>query len=183
MIGLDAMILVFWMFSFKPAFSLLFHPYQEGLEFFFTFCHYSGIICISEIVDISPSSLDFSLWFIQPGILHDVLLIHGLGLNTGPVNSLSEFLLACLGNQSHCWCPRIGTWKSVEICLGHLATRTMVFPVTVSWVFPNPYQWENPYKKALSYSFPQATLTDNPPDCSELHSQSDFCLSKLDNWK
>ena len=32
-------------------------------------------ICISEVVDISPSSLDFSLWFIQPRILHDVLCI------------------------------------------------------------------------------------------------------------
>ena len=29
--GLDAMILVFWMVSFKPAFSILFHFYQEAL--------------------------------------------------------------------------------------------------------------------------------------------------------
>ena len=35
----------------------------------------SGIICISETGDISPSSLDSSLWFIQPGISHDVLCI------------------------------------------------------------------------------------------------------------
>ena len=34
-----------------------------------------SIICISEVVDISPSNLDSSLWFIQPGILHDVLCI------------------------------------------------------------------------------------------------------------
>ena len=39
------------------------------------FCHLSGIICISEIVDISPSNLDSSLWVIQPGISHDVLCI------------------------------------------------------------------------------------------------------------
>ena len=38
--GPDAMILVFWMWSFKPAFfTLLFHPHQEALWFFFTFCH------------------------------------------------------------------------------------------------------------------------------------------------
>ena len=43
--GWDAMALVFWMLSFKPAFSLLFHP-QEVLYFLFTFCHISGIICI-----------------------------------------------------------------------------------------------------------------------------------------
>ena len=37
--GLDAMILVFWMLNFKPAFSLSFHPHQEALQFLFTFCH------------------------------------------------------------------------------------------------------------------------------------------------
>ena len=29
-------------------------------------------MCLSEVVDISPSSLHSSLWFIQPGISHDV---------------------------------------------------------------------------------------------------------------
>ena len=43
-------------------------------------CHpayltYSGIICISEVIDISAGSLDSHLWFIQPSILHDVLCI------------------------------------------------------------------------------------------------------------
>ena len=32
-------------------------------------------ICISEVIDISPSNLDSSLCFIQPGISHDVLCI------------------------------------------------------------------------------------------------------------
>ena len=37
--GLDAMILVFWILSFKPAFfTLLFHFYQEVLQFLFAFC-------------------------------------------------------------------------------------------------------------------------------------------------
>ena len=34
-----------------------------------------SIISISEAVDISPSNLDSNLWFIQPGILHDVFCI------------------------------------------------------------------------------------------------------------
>ena len=56
--GLDAMILVFWMLSFKPTFSLSsFHFYQEALQFFFTFCHKGGVICISEVIDISPGNL------------------------------------------------------------------------------------------------------------------------------
>ena len=39
-VGLDAMIFVFWMLSFKPGFStLLFHLHQEALQFLFAFCH------------------------------------------------------------------------------------------------------------------------------------------------
>ena len=60
-IGLDAMILVFIMLILKPAFSSS-PSHQEATQFLFTFCHQSGIICISEVVDISPSNLDSSLW-------------------------------------------------------------------------------------------------------------------------
>ena len=56
--GPDAMILVFWMLSFKPTFSPSSH--QEAFEFLFTFCHKGGVICISEVIDISPSNLDSS---------------------------------------------------------------------------------------------------------------------------
>ena len=41
----------------------------------FIFCHEGGVICISEVIDISPNHLDFSLFLIHPGILHDVLCI------------------------------------------------------------------------------------------------------------
>ena len=34
-----------------------------------------GVICISEVIDISPSKLDSSLCFIQPSVSHDVLCI------------------------------------------------------------------------------------------------------------
>ena len=34
----------------------------------FTFCHKDGVICISEVIDISPSNLDSSLCFFQPGV-------------------------------------------------------------------------------------------------------------------
>ena len=38
-IGPNALILVFWILSFKPAFStLFFHPYQDTLLFLFAFC-------------------------------------------------------------------------------------------------------------------------------------------------
>ena len=40
-----------------------------------TFCHKGGLICLSEVIDVSPSNLDFSLCFIQQGISYDVLCI------------------------------------------------------------------------------------------------------------
>ena len=72
--GPDAMILVFWMLTFMPAFSLFsLHFQQEALQFLFAFCHKGGVICISEVIDLSPGNLDSSLCFIQPDISHYVL--------------------------------------------------------------------------------------------------------------
>ena len=51
-IGLDAMIFIFWMLFYTSFFTLLFHPHQE--TFLFAFCHKGGVICISEVIDISP---------------------------------------------------------------------------------------------------------------------------------
>ena len=59
-LGPDAVSLIFLILSFKPALSLS-HPYQEALQFLCTLCHWSGTICTSEVVDISPSSLGSSL--------------------------------------------------------------------------------------------------------------------------
>ena len=41
----------------------------------FIFCHEGGIICKSEVIDISPSNLDSSLCFFQSSISHHVLCI------------------------------------------------------------------------------------------------------------
>ena len=37
--------------------------------------HKGGVICISEVIDISPSNLDSSLYFFQSSVSHDVLCI------------------------------------------------------------------------------------------------------------
>ena len=61
----DAMILDFCMLSFKPAFSLFF-----PLKRLFSSALLSaigGIICISQVVDISPGNPDSRLYLIQPG--------------------------------------------------------------------------------------------------------------------
>ena len=46
-------------------FTLHFHLHQEAFEFLFTFCHKGGVICISEVIDISPGNLDSSLCSFQ----------------------------------------------------------------------------------------------------------------------
>ena len=62
-------------------FTLFFPFHQESslssltLYSFFAICHKGGVICISEVIDISPGNLDSSLCFIQPTISHDVLHI------------------------------------------------------------------------------------------------------------
>ena len=48
---------------------------SRGYLVFFTFCHKGGVICIFEVIDISPGNLDYSLSFIQPSISHDVFCI------------------------------------------------------------------------------------------------------------
>ena len=75
--GPDAMILVFWMLSFKPTFSLSSFTFIKRI---FSSSSLSAIrvvvvICISEVIEISPGNLDFSLCFFQPSISYDVLCI------------------------------------------------------------------------------------------------------------
>ena len=61
--GLDAMIFVFWMLCFKPTFStLLFHLHQEALEFLFVFCHKGAVIYIPETGGINQ---DLSLLVVR----------------------------------------------------------------------------------------------------------------------
>ena len=44
-------------------------------EFLFTFCHKGDVICIYEIIGISPGNLDSSLCFFQPRVSHEVVCI------------------------------------------------------------------------------------------------------------
>ena len=45
------------------------HFHQEALQSFFTFCHNGGVICLSEVIDISPHNLDSSCCFLQPAFV------------------------------------------------------------------------------------------------------------------
>ena len=62
------------MLSFKPTFSLSSFTFIKRL---FSFSSLSairvGVICVPEVIDVSPGSLDSSLCFFQPSVSHDVL--------------------------------------------------------------------------------------------------------------
>ena len=70
--GLDAMILVFWMVSFKPTFLLYFI-----FKRLFSSSSLSAIRVVSftylKVIDIPPGNLDSSLCFFQCSVSHDVL--------------------------------------------------------------------------------------------------------------
>ena len=64
--GPVAMILVFWVLSFKPTFSLSSFIFIKRLFSSPLSSIKGGIICISELIDISPRNLDSSLCLFQP---------------------------------------------------------------------------------------------------------------------
>ena len=73
--GPAAMILVFWMLSFKTTFHSLLSPSSRGSLLPGCFLPLEWYYLQSEVIDISPGNLDSSLCFFQPSISHDVLCI------------------------------------------------------------------------------------------------------------
>ena len=73
--GPDAMTLVFEMLSFEPVFSLSYFTFIKRLFSSSSFSAKRVVLQAFKVIDISPTNLDSSLSFIQPGILHDVLCI------------------------------------------------------------------------------------------------------------
>ena len=104
--GVDAMISVIWMLSFKPVFSLSSFTFTN--RFFSSSslsCHKGGVICISELIDISPGNLDSSLCFIQPGMyMYSAYKLSKQGDNIQPWCSPFPFW-----NQSVVPCPVLKT--------------------------------------------------------------------------
>ena len=73
--GPDAIIFIFWMLSFSQLFHSPLSPSSRGSLVLRHFFHKGGVICISEVIDISPGNLDSILCFLQPSIFYDVICI------------------------------------------------------------------------------------------------------------
>ena len=56
-----------WDFKFNQLFHSLLSVFFKRLFSSFAFCHKVGVICISEVIDISPGNLDSSSCFLQGG--------------------------------------------------------------------------------------------------------------------
>ena len=67
--GLDAMILVFWVLSLSELFYSPISPSSRGSLVPLLFCHKCGIIWISEVIDTSPHNLDSSCVSSSPAFL------------------------------------------------------------------------------------------------------------------
>ena len=74
--GLDAMILVFLMLTFQSTFSLSSFTFIKRLfsSSSLPAIRGEGVICVYEVIDISPGNLDSSLCFIQSSISHAITI-------------------------------------------------------------------------------------------------------------
>src|SRR5574338_20678 len=108
-------------------FTLQFHFHQEAFEFLFTFCHKGGVICISELINISPGNLDSSLCFFQPSVFHDVLCLKVKSAGqqyTALTNSFSYLEpVCCSTSSSNCYfltCIQVSQEEGQMVCYSHL---------------------------------------------------------------
>ena len=101
------------------------------LRFLFPFSPKGGVTCISEVINVSPSSLDSSLCFIQPCISPDVLCIYGFprgsdvkesACNVGDLGSIPG--LGRCPREGKCYpLPYSGLENSMS-CIVHEVTKS-----------------------------------------------------------
>ena len=125
--GPDAMILVFWMLSFKPTFSLCFFTFIKRL---FSSSLLSaikgGVICIYEVIDISPGNLDSSLSSSIPAFLmmYSAYKLNKQGDNIQPWHTpfpiWSQSVVPCPVLTVASWPPYRFLKRQVRVWYSHL---------------------------------------------------------------
>ena len=146
MMGLDAMIFVFWMLSFKPAFSTpFFHLHQEAFQFLFTFCHNDAVICISEVIDISPGNLDCAC---ASASLAFHMMYSAYELNKQGDNIQPWCIPFPILNQSIVPCPvlTLASWSAYRF----LRKQVRWFGIPISWRISHSLLWSI-QSKTLAY--------------------------------
>ena len=124
--GLDAMVLVYWMLSFKSSFLL---------SSFFTFWYKGCVICVSEVFEISPGNFDSSLCLNQPGISHEILWykLNKEGDSIQPwCNSFSNMERVCCSMSSE-HRPFRNQWTKMD-CNGQIYLRWPLNLLLWTWI-------------------------------------------------
>ena len=110
LMGPDAMILVFWMLSFKPAFSLSTFTFIKRL---FSSSLYAIRVASSaylRLLIFLPEILIPSLCFIQPSVSHDVLFVYKLNKQGDNIQLWRTPFT--IWKQSVVPCPTVASWSA-----------------------------------------------------------------------
>ena len=131
--GLDAMIFVFWMLSFKPAFSLSSFTFIKRL---FGSSSLSAIRVVSSaylrLLIFLPGNLDASLCFFQPSISHDVLWISKVIIYSFAYSFPDLETVCCSMSSSYCYfliCIQIPQEAGQVVRFSHLLKSFPQFTV------------------------------------------------------
>ena len=107
-------------------------------------CIWGGIICIFEVIDISPGNLDSSLCFLHPRISHNVLCykLNKQGDNIQPWRTLFP-----IWNQSFVPCPilTVASWPTCRF----LKRQVRWSGIPISWRIFHRLLWST-QSKALA---------------------------------
>ena len=126
--GLHAVILVFWCWVLSQLFHSPLSPSSRGslvaLRFLWSSVIFlwNSVVCISEVVDTSAGNLDFSLWFLQPRNLHDVLCIEFKSVTldtTDLLLSRFEPVHSSMSNSNCCFltCIQVSQEAGKVVCI------------------------------------------------------------------
>ena len=140
-IGLDVMILVFWMLSIKPTFSLFFFTFIKRL---FSSSLSAIRVVSSQVIDISPRNLDSSLCFIQPDIymMYSACKLKKQGNNMQPRHTPFP-----IWNQSVVPCPdlTVASWPAHRF----LRRQVRWSGIPISFIISHSLLWST-QSKALT---------------------------------
>ena len=124
--GPDAMILAFWMLSFKPTFSFSLSLSSRGSLFFFTFCHKVG--CNLYI---------WGYWYFSPSILIPAcassspafyMMYFAYKLNKQGDNMQPWYIPFLIWNQSVVACPVLTVFLDLHTDFSESRSGGLVFP-------------------------------------------------------
>ena len=110
-------------------FTLSFHFLQEAFQFRFALCRKGGVICKSEVTDVSPSCLESSCASSSLVISHDVLTLHVSKINRVTTYSLEALLSILIQSVVPYLVLTVASWPT----FGYLMQQADSLEKTLIW--------------------------------------------------